>query len=553
MKKIKLAVLFFLSSISVHAQSVSFDYTSNAGWIIEQNLIGTIPIGCAVTPAVINGSVTIGAGRVNFNQVGGAHENRIYTPLGFLFDQQFNMDFDFNITANPSNFGLGAHLATLASQNLNPGWAFPMVTCYGNSLMDAIGVTCSTPLANSPANPRVGIAVYDNGIIVPNPGIIPIAYGINYFARMQIYGNGRGELTLFSNTLRTIRVGSFCFDVPQTIRGLGFLNHGTSAGGGYDRHTSGWVDNAAIYKTGDSCCQINVKGPNVICNPNRTERYSIETTGSSPSVTISPSDVLFTMNTGGQGFTIVDWGTITSAPKEVTITVTSLCGCEEITTTYIVYVYPNLNPIFNISGLGSSGSSLTNFSGVSTEGMTGVIHTWELHTSNVSGTPITLVRGPFTSNGAGSTFAVNSTTPPPALVTGQYYLMTHRMSFANGACAPQDSSRIVYISTKSLIDLGSPVQFSEAEMQEMVKKHESGGFNEKDVLVFPNPTNGSITVETGSEWKTISIVDAGGKVLETISKPAKRQVFNLSAYPSGTYYFKIVSDSGTQLEQFIKQ
>ncbi|WP_300662345.1 T9SS type A sorting domain-containing protein, partial [Fluviicola sp.] len=280
----------------------------------------------------------------------------------------------------------------------------------------------------------------------------------------------------------------------------------------------------------------------------------IETTGVSPSVSILPADVLFTVNLDRRGFTVVNWGTITTAPKEVTITVTDLCGCEEISTTYTVYVYPNLDPIFNVSGLGSSGSSLTNFSGVSTEGMPGVIHSWELYTTTgPGGSPVTLVRGPYSNPGAGSVFSVDASTPLPVLVTGQYYLMTHRMRFENGVCSSQDSSRIVYISEKSLIDLGSPGQFTESEIQEIVKKHEADNLNPKNAVVFPNPTNGAITVEATSEWNTISIVDAGGKVLEMNSKAAKRQVFDVSAYPAGTYYFKIVSDSGTQLEQFIKQ
>lgn len=549
MKKMKLALLLALGSWSAHAQY--YDYSTATGWSTITNTYTNTINGCAVTPATaVTGSVTINLGRVNFNNVGGAHENRIVTPLGSLYDQQFTMDFDFNMTNTGT--GWGAFLAALGSQNLNPGMAVPMVTCSAPSIMDAICVSGGTPSASSSINPSVTANVYDNGVLQPSGGSIPVTYGTIYYARLNVYGNERGELILFSNQKRTTRVGSFCFDVPRTVTGLGFLNHATSAGGGYNRRSSGWVDNTNIYRS-DECCRTVINGPNVICDASRSALYTIETSGSSPMVSISPSDVIYSVNTDGLGFTVASWGTISSAPKEVTITVTTLCGCEEVTTTYIVYVYPGLDPAFNVSGLGSSGSNLTNFSGVSTAGMPGVIHTWQLFTSTSAGVPISSVRGPFTSTGAGSTFSVNATSPAPTLVTGQYYVMTHQMSFASGVCGVQDSARIIYISTKSMLDLGPRGYYTEAEMQKIIEAHEAGKVTEEQVKIFPNPTSDVITVEAVSEWQTISLVDANGKVLYTNGKPSKRQTIDLSAYAAGNYYIKIVSSQGTKLESVMKR
>ncbi|WP_300666436.1 hypothetical protein, partial [Fluviicola sp.] len=258
MKKIKLAILLFLSSVSIHAQN--FDYSSSVGWTTTVNTFSTLP-SCGVAPASLaSGFVSIHSGRVNFNQIGGAHENRISIPLGNIYDEQFNMDFDFNVSANPPSKGIGAFLAALGSRDLTPGLAVPMTVCNGLSIMDAIGILCTSPLSTSSGSPNIRAMVYDDGVLIPNTGVFNIAYNTTYYTRLQVYGNGRGELTFFSNIDRTMRVGGFCFEVPKTIRGLTFLNHGTSAGGHSIRETSGWVDNTNIYRTGNACCQINIQG-----------------------------------------------------------------------------------------------------------------------------------------------------------------------------------------------------------------------------------------------------------------------------------------------------
>ncbi len=548
MKKIILAALLILSGQGAYAQT--FNYSTAAGWTTETQVITPLG-GCVFFPGPINGSVAISTNRVNFNNVAGAQENRISTPLGTLYDRQFNMDFEFNIS-NPVTTGIGAWLAALSSQNLNPDMAVPMVTCLAQEPMDVIGVKAWSTGGSVSTGSRVEVEVYDNGVMVTNTGTIPITYGTTYYARLQIFGNEMGELLLFSDTGRTTLVGNFCFDVPETVSGLSFLNHGTYARGSSARRTTGWLDNTSIYKTGNDCCNIEIIGDKVICDEATPTKYILSTNGTSPGVTsVSPSDVTYTTGANGS-ITITSWGTISSAPKEVTITATAWCGCEEITTSYTVYVYPSLDPEFNITGLGTSGSTLTNFSGVSTEGVTGVIHTWGLYTSNSSGTPFTLVRGLYTSTGAGSTFAINSTSPAPTLVTNQYYVMIHSMHFASGVCDSVDSSRIVYISNSRMLDLGHPGEYTESEIQEKVKEFESGKVSSEKLDIFPNPASSQVTIEAASEWKAVSLIDANGKVLETVAKTGKRHVFDMSGYPVGTYYLKIVSASGTRLEPVVK-
>jgi hypothetical protein len=63
--------------------------------------------------------------------------------------------------------------------------------------------------------------------------------------------------------------------------------------------------------------------------------------------------------------------------------------------------------------------------------------------------------------------------------------------------------------------------------------------NTSGMLVYPNPSSGNITIQSGSELGTISIYNSLGEiVLQTASKNAQEQI-DISKFSSGVYSVQI--------------
>ena len=166
---------------------------------------------------------------------------------------------------------------------------------------------------------------------------------------MKVYGNEHAEFFLYDDPNRTKLIGNFCFDVPKTITGLGYLQHTTLTGGGYARTTNAIVETTNIYETNEPCCKIDITrlegSGNVIIGNTTTGFFTINGV-SNPTVTISPN-VDYTITAEGN-IIVHHWGPYAeSGPKVVTITVTGICQCEEITETKTIYVYPKPPKPFN--------------------------------------------------------------------------------------------------------------------------------------------------------------------------------------------------------------
>ncbi len=558
MRKKMLMVLAITSVF--YANSQTFNYSSTTGWASTVNLFADLA-GCTHSalsslPAAPNNIIAINttSQRVEFTKVVGAHENRISRSLGNIYDKSFNVDFDFTISDDASTeHGTGILPVALTSRNLNPELAIPMVTCRQAPNMDALTVWTGSQSVNTTTGLIATVRIWDNGTMLPNAGTISLSYNTTYYGRVSVYDNETGELIIYSNSNRTTVVGRFCFEMPATVNKLSYLQHATSSLSGIPRVTSAWVDNTAIYRPESRpCCDIMVNGPRVICDGSGT--YTVTTTGTNVVVTSSAFEGAITPNLNGS-YTITNWGSMTGEmPKEVIITATSICRCEEITASITVYVYPALDAVFNFVNLSNNGNQLTNFSAVSTTGGTNVTHKWEMFTSNAMGAAGTLIRGPYTSTGTGSTFAVSATSPAPTLTTGTYYLVRHTMSFEDDFCGPYVSNRIVYISNANkMLDLGSADGISEKEIQQRVNAFESGAdVPERKITISPNPTSDKVTVEGPEKLTEVVLTDMNGRTLEVFSVNGTRLSVNLSAYENGAYFLKISTASGTQLERIVK-
>lgn len=418
------------------------------------------------------GSITINNGRVNFNEVRGAHENRIFKNLGTAFDTDFEVNFEFNLSAPfPGTTGTGIiPLALTSDWKYDPTFEAPTTAgkCGKYSPMDVIALNCYNQ-ANTLGQSSLALQIIDDGVLVPtgsNNSIVLQQYNTTYYVTLKVFGNGVGSLSVYTDSERKtqLRNGEICFNVPQTVNGLTYLQHSTSSAAGLSRITSGWIDNTKICKTQKSCCQISLNGENVFCNAS-TSNATFTLTGSgnlaNSRIEILPNDVEQSRN--GNTLTITRWGQITSAPKKYTITSkTTSCECGEIKDVKTIYVYPKLETKFDVNSVGTSGNMLTDFNAVSNFIMPGATHQWEIYLSDNVANQGVRVRDPEWHNTNSShtfkiyTLASNplvshtyeqSQTPYPNLLAGNYYLIKHVMFFDSGLCNDNSQSlRLIYIS-----------------------------------------------------------------------------------------------------------
>ena len=73
------------------------------------------------------------------------------------------------------------------------------------------------------------------------------------------------------------------------------------------------------------------------------------------------------------------------------------------------------------------------------------------------------------------------------------------------------------------------------------------------LVIYPNPTNGTLTVESASPIREITVYDLSGRVVVEAQYFAPQQyALNVSSLHSGIYLLKAVTDSGVQTARFVK-
>ncbi len=74
------------------------------------------------------------------------------------------------------------------------------------------------------------------------------------------------------------------------------------------------------------------------------------------------------------------------------------------------------------------------------------------------------------------------------------------------------------------------------------------------ILVFPNPTSDVVNVKVGSEWEgaQIEIIDILGHTVQLPSRIANSTEVDLSGYPSGIYFIRLIKDNAMSMQKVIK-
>jgi hypothetical protein len=74
---------------------------------------------------------------------------------------------------------------------------------------------------------------------------------------------------------------------------------------------------------------------------------------------------------------------------------------------------------------------------------------------------------------------------------------------------------------------------------------------ENQVSVYPNPSNGLVTITTANTIKQIEVIDLAGKVIFTTNVLANKCTINTSAYNKGMYIIKVQTDSNIQTTKLL--
>lgn len=76
---------------------------------------------------------------------------------------------------------------------------------------------------------------------------------------------------------------------------------------------------------------------------------------------------------------------------------------------------------------------------------------------------------------------------------------------------------------------------------------------DESISVFPNPTNGNVTINSKFNIKTIELYDVQGRILETVIENSNESIIDVSTRQSGIYFLKITTDEGSKVEKIMKE
>lgn len=69
-----------------------------------------------------------------------------------------------------------------------------------------------------------------------------------------------------------------------------------------------------------------------------------------------------------------------------------------------------------------------------------------------------------------------------------------------------------------------------------------GEYKNSEIKIYPNPTSGIVTVNTQRKLDILSVIDISGQEVIHLKNPKKTTKINLSEFPTGIYFVKIIYD-----------
>ena len=77
--------------------------------------------------------------------------------------------------------------------------------------------------------------------------------------------------------------------------------------------------------------------------------------------------------------------------------------------------------------------------------------------------------------------------------------------------------------------------------------------NDASISVYPNPTNGIVTVNCNNSIKSIELYDVQGRLLQTNLVNENETTIDVSTKAKGVYFLKILSDKGIGVQKIVRE
>jgi hypothetical protein len=77
--------------------------------------------------------------------------------------------------------------------------------------------------------------------------------------------------------------------------------------------------------------------------------------------------------------------------------------------------------------------------------------------------------------------------------------------------------------------------------------------NDASISVYPNPTNGIVTINCNNSIKSIQLYDVQGRLLQTNLVNENETTIDVSTKSKGVYFLKILSDKGMKVEKIVRE
>jgi uncharacterized repeat protein (TIGR01451 family) len=81
---------------------------------------------------------------------------------------------------------------------------------------------------------------------------------------------------------------------------------------------------------------------------------------------------------------------------------------------------------------------------------------------------------------------------------------------------------------------------------------ESSASDDKNIVVYPNPATNSLTIAT-SYKSTIQILNIQGQLISTFTTSGNNTTIDVSSFPGGLYFIKVITDRGIAVRKFVKE
>ena len=296
----------------------SDDYSDPAPWTFEYVYPGAG--GCGDDPQT--GTLSVTGGVVYYDSINDANDTRIWRDIGApVSDESWTAEFEFTpIAIGMAGVPRVGHVIWALTSGTNAPFNDTFEHCIPN---DQDGIMVWYLSEYTPSDPTTGFYIYaKNELVYVNTAAgdnITALPGQTYYLRFSRMSSGYVSLQVYLDPARTDLLGEInCFEIPDNITNLHYLQHGNAPWGYYMRVLTGTLDNTCIMN--NVAGGISFTGPTTIC-PGELAEYTV--TGADVTDWNLPAEVTYTV-IDASTIVVDDWGGLTSAT--ISATVPGICA-----------------------------------------------------------------------------------------------------------------------------------------------------------------------------------------------------------------------------------